>query len=294
MNLLIDASNIIHRSFHMSQKRYEQDSNMQVLLFLRSLKSYADMFKPTAIYCAWDALLDHTQKSFRKQIAAETYKVNRDKTIGASVYEKSEEIKMLVEHLGIYNMYPFCLEADDVIAFLTRQLPGKKMIVSSDRDLLQLVSSDVHMYSLAKKMVVTPDNFEEFAGIARESFLMFKCLVGDASDNIAKVTTPSKAKKIATGIADMSQILSQDQVLQYQHNDKMMNLHESFNYQPNELPRMQQQLQQLNHAPNFDAFLDSCKRLGLNSIVDNSASWRKTFFKQQNMTNLIKLLGLNK
>lgn len=252
------------------------------------------MFKPTAIYCAWDALLDHTQKSFRKQIAAETYKVNRDKTIGASVYEKSKEIEMLVEHLGIYNMYPFCLEADDVIAFLTRQLPGKKMIVSSDRDLLQLINNDVHMYSLAKKVVVSPDNFEEFTGISRESFLMFKCLVGDASDNIAKVTTPSKAKKIATGIADMSQILSQDQVLQYQHNDKMMNLHESFSYQPNELPRMQQQLQQLNHVPNFDAFMESCKQLKLNSIVDNAASWRKTFFKQQNMTNLIKLLGLNK
>jgi 5'-3' exonuclease len=150
------------------------------------------------------------------------------------------------------------------------------------------------MYSLAKKVVVTPNNFEEFAGIARESFLMFKCLVGDASDNIAKVTTPSKAKKIATGIADMSQILSQDQVLQYHHNDKMMNLHESYNHQPNELPRMQQQLQQLDRVPNFDAFIDACKRLNLNTIVDNSASWRKTFFGQQNMTNLIKLLGLNK
>lgn len=294
MNLLIDASNIIHRSFHMSQKRYEPGSNMQVLLFLRSLKSYIDMFKPTAVYCAWDAMLDHTQKSFRKQIASETYKVNRDKTIGAAVYEKSSEIEMLVDHLGVYNIYPFCLEADDVIAFLTRQLPGKKMIVSSDRDLLQLVSNDVHMYSLTKKVVITPYNFEEFAGIAHESFLMFKCLIGDASDNIAKVTTPSKAKKIATGIADMSQILSQDQVLQYQHNDKMMNLHESYNYQPNELVRMQQQLQQLDHVPNFDAFIEACKQLNLNTIVDNAASWRKTFFGQQNMTNLIKLLGLNK
>lgn len=294
MNLLVDASNIIHRSFHISQERYEQDSNMQVLLFLRSLKSYVDMFKPTAVYCAWDAMLDTTQKSFRKQIAADTYKVNRDKSKGAAVYEKSEEIRQLVEHLGLYNVYPYCLEADDVIAFLSKHLTGKKIIVSSDRDLLQLINSETNMYSLAKKIVVSPDNFEEFTGISRDAFLMFKCLVGDASDNIAKVTTPSKAKKIAVGAVEMSKLLSNEQIEQYHHNNKMMNLHEAYNHQPNELVRMVEQVDSLQRKPDFDAFINMCKELKLNSITDNSAGWRKTFFGQQNMSNLIKLLGLNK
>jgi len=296
MNLLIDASNVIHRSFYMSQKQYQDSSNMQVLLFLRSLKSYADMFKPTAIYCAWDALLDHSVKSYRKQIASETYKTNRDKDKGASVYEKSTEIRDIVEHLGIYNIYPFCLEADDVIAFLTRQLTGKKVIVSSDKDLLQLVDQDTSMYSLSKKTLITQDNFEQFAGINKDAFLIHKCLIGDASDNIAKVTTPSKAKKIALG-ADMQSILDSNQIELFKHNFKMMNLHESYDHQPQEHQRMVQQLaelQQQQSKRDFNAFIDMCNELQLSSIVNNSANWRKTFFQQQNMSNLIKLLGIHK
>lgn len=75
-------------------------------------------------------------------------------------------------------------EADDVIAILCMEvLEGKKHIISNDEDFLQLCSPEINLYNPSKqKNIVCKDT---------EKFLIEKCLLGQAKDDIFNVKTPS-------------------------------------------------------------------------------------------------------
>ena len=66
-NLIIDGNNLLYRIFWTNNfKLDEANSPGQVFLFLRSLKSYVDKFKPDQIYAAWDKKLLYPSSNFRK------------------------------------------------------------------------------------------------------------------------------------------------------------------------------------------------------------------------------------
>jgi DNA polymerase-1 len=80
------------------------------------------------------------------------------------------------------------IEADDTIAYLTKHtqqdLDGEVVIVSTDKDFLQLVSDKVSVFSPTKKKMYTRQVvFDEF-GIWPENLLLYRTLDGDKSDNI--------------------------------------------------------------------------------------------------------------
>ena len=77
------------------------------------------------------------------------------------------------------------IEADDVIAYIsTMLLKNDKIIMSTDKDFLQLVSDTVKIWSPTKKILYDPDKVFEEYGIQSKNILTFKILDGDKSDNI--------------------------------------------------------------------------------------------------------------
>jgi 5'-3' exonuclease len=90
-NLIIDGNNLLYRVFWTSNfKITESDSPGQIFLFLRSLKSYVDKYKPKNIYCAWDKKLDWPCTNFRREATAVEYKAGRDD-------EKFKDVFLLFE-----------------------------------------------------------------------------------------------------------------------------------------------------------------------------------------------------
>jgi DNA polymerase-1 len=89
-------------------------------------------------------------------------------------------------------------EADDLIAGLVDAgRGGRKRIVSTDRDFLQLVGAETSIYAPVKKLVIDEENFFEAAApktsageavvFPRERFLDYRALTGDPSDNLPGV-----------------------------------------------------------------------------------------------------------
>ena len=77
-------------------------------------------------------------------------------------------------------------EADDVIAYISKQLlvKSKIFIMSTDKDFLQLIDDRIFVWSPTKKIEYNRQKiFDEF-GIFPENFLTYKILCGDKSDNI--------------------------------------------------------------------------------------------------------------
>jgi DNA polymerase-1 len=83
------------------------------------------------------------------------------------------------------------VEADDVIAHLAqvidKEYNGRSIIVSSDKDFLQLVNDNIIVYRPIEKSFYTDAMIVEKIGLKAENFILYKVLMGDASDKIAGV-----------------------------------------------------------------------------------------------------------
>lgn len=288
MNLLIDASNIMHRSYWIANKdSIDADHNYQIYLFLKSLKGYCDRFKPTNVYCVWDSNLDTTVKCFREELHGDTYKANRDSAASERVYECFDKLKELIESLGCLNIFPYALEGDDVIAFLCEYIDGQKIIISADRDLLQLVNQSTQFFNINKKLIIGVDNFKDEYEVDLADYVQYKCLTGDPADNIPKVLTPAKVKKFFKG--DLQ--LNVEQQKQYDINFLLTSLHRSYDRQPGEYPRMVEQMNNLKKVGNFKQFLALCSTSNMKSIINTSDDWRSTFFASKSLTDIVNLLN---
>ena len=94
-----------------------------------------------------------------------------------------------LDNLFIRNIYENFVEGDDLIAYYVqhKRINENVVIMTSDRDLTQLISKSVCVYIPKLKKFVTPDNHRELMGYSHENVLLKKIICGDASDNIKGV-----------------------------------------------------------------------------------------------------------
>ena len=284
-NLIIDGNNLLYRIFWTNNfKLDEENSPGQVFLFLRSLKSYVDKFQSKEIYCTWDKKLEWPSTNFRSEATTVEYKANRDDDKFKNVHEYSEKIQEIIALLGVHNMYPLRMEADDLMAWLSTHLPGKSVIITTDKDLLQTISADTRIYSPIKKKEVTLQNFEEYTGVCKEQYLNYRAITGDKSDNIPGIPRYGLArfKKL-----DLTKLTDEQQII-YERNIKLMDLSIGYDYYPDEVPVYEEQLNNCkNNKSNYNKFIEEAKKLNMWSIVRNYSSWRESFNNNENIINII-------
>jgi DNA polymerase-1 len=300
-NLIIDGNNLLYRIFWTSNYKIEESNNPgQVFLFLRSLKSYVDKFRPKNIYCTWDKKLEWPSTNFRREATTVEYKAGRDDEKFKNVFENAEKIQELLTNLGVHNIYPLRMEADDLMAWLSEELSGTSVIVTTDKDLLQTVTERTIVYSPIKKKEITLDNFEEYTGVKKEHYISFRAVTGDKSDNIPgiprygikrflklehRVVSIDNSEPMALVRVDE---LTNEQYEIYSRNWLLMDLKKGYNYYDDEVPAYEKQLKQLQKCKiNFSKFLDQAKELNLWSIVRNYTSWRNSFDNNENLLNTI-------
>lgn len=194
---IIDGLNLFIRSFCSYPQMSANGEQMGGCVgFLKTLQRLSREFQPVQVYVAWEG----GGSSRRRKIFPE-YKLNRRPEKLNRFYEDDipetdeNRQKQLVSLVDILKNVPVCqtyvsdCEGDDIVAFMCRgPLRHKeKVIISSDKDMYQLLDEKTHIYSLHKKRFVAEDDvFDEFR-IKAHNFALAKCLCGDVSDNIPGV-----------------------------------------------------------------------------------------------------------
>jgi 5'-3' exonuclease len=123
--------------------------------------------------------------SRKKRGMADTKKEEDDES-----FERQKMIiKSILEELCIPQYEYENTEGDDIIAYYVknRNENEKVVIVSSDKDLTQLICDDVIVYNPRLRDFITKDNSVSKIGITHENVVLEKILCGDASDNIKGV-----------------------------------------------------------------------------------------------------------
>ncbi|MGB5367382.1 MAG: DNA polymerase I [Polyangiales bacterium] len=145
--------------------------------------------------------MDSRGKSFRKELYAD-YKANRPPA-PPDLEQQMVRVREIAEAWGMSPIEAPGFEADDVIATLVTQARGKGLrvvIVSADKDLLQLVGPNVVMYDTMRDKVFGVEETREKLGVEPEQVRDLLALMGDSSDNVPGV--PSVGQKTAAKLLE--------------------------------------------------------------------------------------------
>lgn len=196
--LLVDAYNVFARAYCVVPLMSSHGHHLGGTIgFIKSLSMYIEKFKPSRVIVCWEG----GGSARRRQILPE-YKMNRKpiKLNRSDLYEDIPNTKenfnyqiglltKLLKHVPVQQVYVGECEADDIIGYICRYecSDQKKIIISMDQDLHQLISENVLQYSPASKKLLDENYVLERYGVSTENFITARCFIGDSSDGISGI-----------------------------------------------------------------------------------------------------------
>jgi len=186
--LLVDGNNLFKIGFHGVRDYYHKGNHIGGLYhFVNTLRRFIEEDNYDKVIVVWDG---ENNSSQRRLIYAD-YKMNRRQSLNeqkkASYDWQMSRIKQYLEDMFIRQLEVEGCEADDVIAYYCNISEDEhKTIFSSDKDLTQLISEKVTIYSPSEKKYLKQGekiNLKDIS-IPHENIKTFKIISGDKSDNV--------------------------------------------------------------------------------------------------------------
>ncbi|KPF58915.1 DNA polymerase I [Rhizobium sp. AAP116] len=214
---LVDGSGFIFRAFHAIPALNRKSDGLPVnavsgfcnMLWklLRDARNTDVGVTPTHLA----VIFDYSSTTFRKEIYP-LYKANRS----APPEDLIPQFGLIRHATRAFNLP--CIEtegfeADDIIATYARQaeaVGADVTIVSSDKDLMQLLTANVHMYDAMKdKQIGIPDVIEKW-GVPPEKMIDLQAMTGDSTDNVPGIPGigPKTAAQLLEEFGDLETLLS--------------------------------------------------------------------------------------
>lgn len=228
---LVDGSSFVFRAYFQSIRQdakynYRSDSlpTGAVRLFcskiLQFVREGAVGVRPTHLAI----IFDKSENSFRKEIYPE-YKANRSAP-PEDLVPQFPLMRAAVRAFGLTPIEQDVYEADDLIATYTAQARAKGaevLIISADKDLMQLIGEGVAMYDPAsgsagakgarEERFITQAEVVDYFGVTPDKVVDVQALAGDSTDNVpgAKGIGLKTAAQLINEFGDLDTLLSQAQ-----------------------------------------------------------------------------------
>ncbi len=191
---LVDGSGYIFRAYYALPPLSRKSDGLPTgavsgfcsMLFklLEDARSNDSKNKPTH----FAVIFDSARKNFRNEIYSE-YKANRAEA-PEDLVPQFEYIRKSVEAFNLPSIELLNYEADDLIATYAKKIidsGAKVTVISSDKDLMQLVSTKIRLFDPMKSKVIGEKEVFEKFGVKPNQVIDVQSLAGDSSDNIPGV-----------------------------------------------------------------------------------------------------------
>jgi DNA polymerase-1 len=189
--LLVDGNSLFKRGFFGAKNEFSErgDSIGGIYQFLTVLRKVMDENVYNHVYSFWDGNFSGKLRWY----IYNNYKIDRGKDFitGTEPEDPNEILQRgivynFLEELSVRQLIDEVVEADDMIAYYcnNRMHDEEITIITSDRDLCQLLSENVKIYLCDKKTYITKNNFNEHFKYHYENVALIKILCGDTSDSI--------------------------------------------------------------------------------------------------------------
>jgi DNA polymerase-1 len=189
--LLIDGANLMKIGFHGVKDLYSDGSHLGAIYhFINTIRKFLEEHNHDKVVVFWDA---ENSSSTRKGLYPQ-YKANRKNDMNEYKVEsyliKNARIKEYLEEVFIRQVEMVNNEGDDLISYYCQMATDEEIIIfSSDKDLTQLISDKVSVYSPNSKQYFKQGDMITInkVQIPHYNVLTCKILTGDNSDNISGI-----------------------------------------------------------------------------------------------------------
>ena len=184
--VLIDASSFIFRAYHAIPPLTNRQGvpTNATLGFTRQILKALKELNPTHVALAFDK-----ESRAERQKIDPNYKANRQ-AMPEDLAQQFPYIRRVIEGLNLPVLEVAGWEADDVIGTLAKLAKVEGfcvLVVTGDKDFVQIVDDDVHLYDPQNERYTTPDAVKERLGIEPKQMRDYLSLIGAAVDNVPKV-----------------------------------------------------------------------------------------------------------
>jgi|TARA_Y100000992_G_scaffold296580_1_gene259013 5'-3' exonuclease len=198
--LIIDGLNTFIRVFSVIPTTNDDGIHVGGIVgFLKSVGYAISMIRPTRTIMVFDGKGGSNRRrkiySEYKNKKRTKYRLNRSNDFSSVEDERQNMIMQLSRSVEYLNCLPMTIvsidniEADDSIAYISEQCltDSNIVIMSTDKDFLQLVDDRVSVWSPVRKKLYKPNDILEEYGIDSKNYIWYRVLDGDKSDNIPGV-----------------------------------------------------------------------------------------------------------
>lgn len=203
--ILVDGSSYLYRAFHAlppltNSKGEPTGAIYGMITMLRKL-----MLEHAPDYMA--VIFDAKGKTFRNDLYVE-YKAHRP-PMPDELKQQVQPLHDIIKAMGIPLLCIEGVEADDVIGTLVQNTTMPVLIVTSDKDMAQLVNEHVSLVNTMTGSVLDIAGVEKKFGVPPSLIIDYLALVGDTSDNIPGVPNvgPKTAAKWLTEYGSLSHLI---------------------------------------------------------------------------------------
>lgn len=278
---LIDGSGYIFRAFYALPAMTAPDGTPVnavygfMTMFMRLIKTIS------CDYCV--VLFDAKRQNFRNQYFAE-YKATRAE-IPELLIPQFSLIYQAVEALNLPYVLQEGYEADDLIATYTKEAEKSgfdTVVVSADKDLMQLIRPHVEFYDGMKDKFFTPEDVKEKFGVYPDRVVDVQALSGDKIDNIPGVPGigPKTAAELVNTYGSLSAVLEHAaEIKQEKRRELLLNNEEAAEISlklvtlKDDVPVEHHLAEFKCRAPVPETVLDFADRLGFKSIRPKLEKW---------------------
>jgi DNA polymerase-1 len=183
--IIIDGNNLLHRAYNKYKSMRSDDGKLtgSIFGFPYILRSLIRLHSPTKVIVVFDGgrdkrrlklLPDYKKRKIREDFDYENF------------ISQKEEVMKILSFLCIEVLHNKNFEADDLIWLVARKYSrkGKVMIVSSDKDFIQLIDKQISIWNPWKDDRITHLNYKKHYKFSPEQCVDYLSLDGDTSDNI--------------------------------------------------------------------------------------------------------------
>lgn len=189
--LILDGNSMLHRAYYAlpDWRNRSGEATAGVYGFLSMLLKAIEELAPSHLAVVFDC----PEPTFRHTMYV-GYQTNREKErqISEDIWGQVEKLKIVFEKMGVPVFAVPGFEADDVAATIARKSVGEVIIITGDKDYMQLVTDKIKLYmpqkGLSDGKIIDRDGVKEKLGVWPEQVIDYKALVGDSSDNYPGVT----------------------------------------------------------------------------------------------------------
>ena len=186
--LLVDGDNLFKIGFHGVKEMYDGGDHLGgIYHFINILRKFLEEHNHDKVVVFWDG---DSNSSMRKSLYP-LYKANRRQDMNEYKYEsylqQKARVKQYLEEIFVRQVEMNNNEADDLIAYYCKIATDEKIIIfSGDKDLTQLISENITIYSPVSKQYYKNGDMITInrVDIPHYNVLVTKIFTGDKSDNI--------------------------------------------------------------------------------------------------------------